>query len=275
MLKRKIYKAIKNKTLLNLLFVLILSSIVFETTSAQQLTASTKTDSFENNLSNIWSKEMSNTSYSGALSTNYSVDGNYSYRIELHKGDSLPRSEIKLNSEQPLEEHIYKFNILLPKGTEEDYKIDPNSSEILAQWHNTPDQNEPWTSPPLALRTKNGHYYLDRLWDDAQISSNTGIYRKGNYATYDLGSYEGDKGKFVEWKFHVKWGWLASQKPILEVYKNGVKILDCSGKPNTTNDKKGVYMKLGIYKWEWGPSYTVTPSILTKRVVYYDNVTIQ
>lgn len=233
-------------------------------------------DSFENGLSEQWYCEMPNNSYSGTVSKRYSIDGYSSLRIELRKSDTQvydgKRSEISLDANPPLQEYTYSFSILLPKGGEEDYSLDPTGSEIIAQWHNTPDPGEPWTTPPLALRTFHGHYVLDRCWDDAPITSNEQMTQKGQRASYDLGSYENDKGKFINWKFHVKWGWLDQQHPFLEVYKDDEEILRADG-PNTTNDKVGVLMKLGIYKWDW--SQTNDTSILTRRVIYYDNVKIE
>lgn len=85
----------------------------------------------------------------------------------------------------------------------------------------------------------------------------------------DLGSYENDKGKWVDWVFHVRWGWLKEQSPITEVYKNGVLVFERNGYPNAMNDAKGVFPKLGIYKWAWKDLNNT--SILTKRVIYYDD----
>jgi len=87
--------------------------------------------------------------------------------------------------------------------------------------------------------------------------------------------YEGDKGKYVTCKFHVTWGWLASQDPILGIYKDGVKILDLNGLPDTTNDKVSNYMKQGIYKWDWAQDPDNDTSILTERIIYYSNVSIK
>lgn len=233
-------------------------------------------EGFEGRLSSFWDVEMANSTYSGKISSKYARKGAKSCRVELRKTDpnvyGSKRAEISLPNEKPLEEHWYSFSTLLPRGGLEDYSTDSKSAEILAQWHNIPDQGEPWTSPPLALLTSNGHWFINRFWDDAKITSNEQMRQKGYYSTHDLGSYIGDKGTWVDWKFHIKWGWLKSQNPILEVYKNNKKVLDCNGLPNTTNDDMGVYMKLGIYKWDW--TERKTASIINKRVVYYDEVIV-
>ncbi len=234
-------------------------------------------DTFEQQIGSTWYTEMPNNTYSGQVSANYMLNGKDSYRIELRKSDpnvnGSKRSEIATNPVQQLSEHTYNVSILLPKGGSEDYALDPQGSEIITQWHNTPDVGEAWTTPPLALRTYNGHYVLERCWDAAPITSDAQMTAEGNRASYDLGSYIQDKGKWVNWTFHIKWGWLASQKPILEVYKNGVNVLNLDGLPNTTNDKVGTYWKMGLYKWDWAQGSQDT-SVLSDRVIYFNNVSM-
>ncbi|NPV90426.1 MAG: hypothetical protein HPY50_06615 [Firmicutes bacterium] len=225
-----------------------------------------------------WEREMANNKYSGSVSTDYYADnGMPGYRFELRRTDpyveNSKRSEVRRSSfETALEEHTYYFDTYLPAGGDEDFAYDPTSCEILAQWHNVPDPGEEWTMPPLALQIWNGEYDVCRAWDDAPLSTYDSIMEKGNYKEYEVGKIAGDKGKWVHWKFHVKWGWKASQDPKLEVYKDGVKVLDLNGLPNTMNDQVGVCQKLGIYKPDW--SGNPKASILNKRVVYYNNVFI-
>ena len=128
---------------------------------------------------------MTNEIYSGTISSAYTLDGKTSLRVELQRDDPIvnasKRSELALKfSESPLESHTYSVAILLPSGGEEDYALDENGSEIILQWHNVPDDNEPWTTPPLALRTYNGRYVLERCWDDDPFSTDESMSLK-NY----------------------------------------------------------------------------------------------
>lgn len=233
-------------------------------------------DGFESgNKNGYWDSELPSASSGKAVKTRAST-GSYSFRMELNKSDPVvagnKRAEISLNTEKPLEEHWYGVSIYLPADADEYYSDDENSPESLLQWHNYPDIGEDWTSPPLSLITQNGNYYISRCWDDAPITSDDQIDKKGYTGLYDLGSYHKDMGKWVRWVFHIKWGWSADQDPITEVYKNGIKVLELNGLPNTTNDKKGVYLKVGIYKWDWNLASSL--STLARRVVYYDNIAI-
>jgi len=129
-------------------------------------------DSFEGGIRSIWSREMVNDTYSGAVSKAHVLDGETALRVELRKEDPIingcKRSELAMGvHERPLETHTYSVGILLPSGGEEDYALDKRGSEIILQWHNVPDPGEEWTTPPLALRTYNGQYILEQCWDDA------------------------------------------------------------------------------------------------------------
>ncbi len=235
-------------------------------------------DSFENGLGKEWIRLMANDTYSGAASAKYAREGARSYRIELRKTDPIvnkgKRSEIITYKPASVAgEYIYNFSILLPKDGSEDYALDPKGGEIIAQWHNMPDPGEEWTYPPLALRTRgDGHYVLERYWDEEPMSTVQKMNAEGKKACYDLGPYLDDKGKWVDWTFHIKWGWLASQYPIIEIYKNYAKIFELKDEPNTTNDKEGVRLQIGMYKWEWGHT---EESILTNRVIYLDDISIK
>lgn len=228
-------------------------------------------EGFENDLSSwYWYKETAGLPHSQTFNSDIKKTGNKSLRIELKKDDpevaNSKRCEIMLRSEEPLEEHWYGVSIFLPNSENEDFKYD-DEHEILMQWHTSPDVGEENVSPPLSLTTYKGRYIIAQNTDEGRFSKQFNPYTLKSFNT-DIGEYENDKGKWVDWVFHVKWGWLADQNPILEVYKNGVLVCERNGMPNCMNDKKGVYLKLGIYKWSWKG---VSNSIVNNRVVYYDD----
>lgn len=227
-----------------------------------------------NILGAIWDKEYPDAGAS--ISTTYAKTGTKSLRLELNNTDAnvsgSKRSEIAVKTiEQPNEEHWYCFSIYLPDGGEEDYALDPDSTESIAQWHGYPDAEDYTDIPaPLYLATRNGKYSVRVAYCADAITTSENV----TQAMYDLGSYVADKGHWVDWTFHVKWGWLPEHKTILEVYKNDVLVLERNNQPNMYNDAHGVYQKLGIYKWDWNePDYG--GSILTKRVIYYDAIKVK
>jgi len=226
-----------------------------------------------------WIPSNSAQAWSQTWDTSIKRSGTKSMRMEVRNtdpdADGSKRSEVGSFSEQPLEEHWYTISTYLPSGGADDYALDSASVESFWQWHNVPDTGlgETFTSPPLLLLTSfDGHYHCLLRWDDAAVSTNASMNSKGFYADVDLGDFTADKGQWVDWVMHVKWGWLPEHNPILELYKNGVKIMDRNGMPNTMNDQVGTYMKFGIYKWDWKSNPSA--SVLTKRVIYFDNVSV-
>lgn len=230
---------------------------------------------FENASLSGWSAEVAPVPYAVQFVASPAPvrSGTQAVRLELRRNDpdvaGSRRVELTRAGAVQNGEYWYAFSVFLPT----DYAAD-RSPEVLAQWHNYPDfsQGETWMSPPLALQTRAGRWSITRLWDDAAVSSNVSVSAKGFIRVHDLGANDSDKGRWTNWVFHVKWGWLASQNPKLEVYKNGVLVLNQNGLPNTTNDRVAPYFKMGIYKWDWkeDPLRSDTYS----RVVYFDRVVI-
>jgi hypothetical protein len=219
-------------------------------------------------IGDIWDKEYIDGK--AAISTDFAKTGTKSLRMELNSTDAdvsgSKRCELAIKTaEQPREEHWYMFSTYLPNGGEEDYALDQSSTESIAQWHQTSDAEDFGGAVPLYLATRNGRYSvrINSCVDAVATSENI----TQNF--FDLGVYAVDKGRWVDWAFHVRWGWLEEHRPLVEVFKNGKRILR-STIPNTYNDSVGVYQKLGIYKWDWKD--TPENSVLTQRVVYYDCV---
>lgn len=242
-------------------------------------------DNFDSPVINtdIWIKDFAEEkSYAATIVPNpiNDMDGSDTViRFELRKDDpdvhSSRRSEINMrgkNDKIPQNcERWYAFKIFIPS----DYETD-TASEILAQWHGSPDTGidengdqillEPYTNPCLALFLTNDNWSFRVVWDSEKISNGTTADK------YSIGSWPVTKGEWTSWVFHIKWGWNSSHNTILEIYKNGELIANCNGKPNASNDDLAPYFKLGIYKWDWaGETGT---SITDKRIVYYNSFKI-
>ncbi|MBN1508228.1 MAG: polysaccharide lyase [Sedimentisphaerales bacterium] len=173
----------------------------------------------------------------------------FSYRTEV----SGPRAEIG-------KEYWYGFSILLP----EDYAPD-HIWEIVAQWHGVPDfdAGENWRNPVMALSTTNGHWGWVSRWDAKRNTFESGMREYGGTHNYDLGPYQ--KGVWTDWVVHVKWSY--RQDGLLQVWKDGVKVIDQDG-PNAFNDKDGPFFKMGLYKG-WSDPNRRSDKV-SKRVLYHD-----
>jgi hypothetical protein len=223
--------------------------------------------SYTDVLGTLWDKEY--VEGRATLSTTHARTGTKSLRMELNSTDTnisgSKRCGIAAKRvEQPREEHWYMFSIYLPAGGSEDYALDPESAESIVQWHQYPDTGDAGGPAPLYLATRNGRYSLRINSCTDAVTTLENVVQ--NF--FDLGSYVEDKGKWVDWAFHVRWGWLPEHTPLVEIFKNGKRIFR-STLPNAYNDIQGTYQKLEVYKWDWADN--PENSILTQRVVYYDN----
>ena len=79
-----------------------------------------------------------------------------------------------------------------------------------------------------------------------------------------VGSTGGDKGKWTDWVFHIKFDDRSNGNGFLEAWKNGNKVLDYRGRIGDTSSDP--YMKIGP---QISPSKYYCP-----RTVYYDNIRI-
>lgn len=175
--------------------------------------------------------------------------GSYSTRYELRKTDGLigsgKRSEaLRYSKSEPVVkvERWYAASYYLPA----DYVTDA-APEIVTQWHTNIG------SPPLALWTQNGQWRITRFGNKQTIV--------GNYT----------KNKWTDFVFHVKWS--AGSDGLVEVWKDGVKVLTFNGATILTGTTYGAYMRTGLYKWPWNPTSSIVSST-TKRVLYVDDVRI-
>ena len=167
------------------------------------------------------------------------------------------RTEARVIAADPLvgKEYWYGFSVYLPTDFVPDLKC---YWELIAQWHSNPDDGDKLVGPPIALSSNRGE------WQVINRSTGTRILKDASDVrtrTFSLGKYV--TGRWTNWVFRVKWSY--GTDGILEVWKNGVKVISAKG-PNTFNDARMPFFKMGIYKgWKAG-----MPSSVTRRVVYHD-----
>lgn len=162
-------------------------------------------------------------------------------------------------------EYWYGFSIFLPK----DYVID-NRTEIIAQFHGTPDVGESWFLPNLGLHITENHYEINRYWDSKHI---TNWAERDGEDHYTFGNVINELGKWTDWVFNVKWNYNKDGDGFMKIWKDGVLIFDKKG-PNCSNDDLGPFLRFGMYKWDWKHTEEEIPSNTSHRVIYHDEYKI-
>ncbi len=188
------------------------------------------------------------TAYSVQRSTGFARFGNYSIRFELRKtdgdiGGSKRAEALRYTRSEPLTkcERWYGASTFLPT----EYVTDP-AAELVTQWHTDAG------SPPLALWTQNGQWKVVIM---------------GKITV--LGNYE--KNKWVDWVYHVKWS--SASDGLVEIWKDGVKVISKAGANIYSNAIGGAYFRVGLYKWPWKQGSNPA-STTTKRVMYVDETRV-
>lgn len=202
-----------------------------------------------------------------SISDSVAHSGRYSLKFVLRKSDPAvangKRAEVAMKPELNAKtERWVGFSVFLPAT----FTPDP-APEIIQQWHDMPDLSDGgvWRSPPFALYTQNGHWFLAIKSSAKRLTSNKDLSSKD----YDLGPCV--NSQWINWVFHVRFSW--EDDGLIEVWQNGNLVQTING-PNTYNDKVGNYFKLGIYKWVWMPEKDKGISTTTEREVFYDDVRI-
>ncbi|MDQ3291119.1 MAG: polysaccharide lyase [Bacteroidota bacterium] len=208
---------------------------------------------FEPTLSSYFRKQVY-TPYALTMSNDFVRNGAYSARFEMQNGDGSVRSEILLPAESE-SNRWYGTSLYLPSNSwENDYNAE--GWDIISQWHAVEDAGEEARLPPLALTVAKGRLSFVINWTSEAVNTNATVSGK---KVFDLGPLE--KDKWLDMVYHINFS--HESDGILEVWKNGVKVVDYRG-PNCYNDQTYPYFKAGIYKRRW---YDIT-----KRVLYIDEV---
>jgi hypothetical protein len=210
-----------------------------------------------------WYERSIYKAWSANLNTSKHRAGKSSVMFDLIRGTDVtngPRAEFGMDTKNTSKESWYGFSNFFPA----DYVSDP-ATEVINQWQAYPDFDlgEQWRSPALDLEIKGDRFKVAIRSSSAAINSgqNTAV----DYL--DLGPVDHDK--WIDWVFHIKWD---ASYGTLQIWKNGVLILERLNKPIGYNDKFFPYFKIGIYKWEWNMPNTVSTS--TKRIYYADEVRV-
>tara|TARA_R110002096_G_scaffold55607_20_gene142532 strand:- start:84 stop:908 length:825 start_codon:yes stop_codon:yes gene_type:complete len=149
------------------------------------------------------------------------------------------------------EEYWYGFSTFWPDDWEPD-----TQAELFVQWIG-------WRNygPSLAIYIYGEDYCIKKRWAAGETS----------YKNLWRGKITEDKGDWVDWVFHVRWS--AGENGLVEVWKNGKKIITDAGR-NCGPGQLADYFKFGIYKWPWREPPEKTPSTVTRRTLYIDEIRI-
>lgn len=134
----------------------------------------------------------------------------------------------------------------------------------LLEFHNMPDTSigELFRIPSVNLFTERDFIFL-RIWvaRDRNNSTTDGKTKYISQKTFKLGRMV--KDRFFNWKFHFRFS--AFEDGLIQIWQDGILILDYKG-ANTYNDRYGLTLMFGAYKWPW---YDTKSLSTIKYLKYY------
>jgi hypothetical protein len=190
-------------------------------------------------------------------------DDNAAYRCEIVAKDQNTRQGYLYQEIGKI--YWYGFSTFIPR----DYITD-NLTELIAQFHGTPDEGEAWFLPNFSLHITENHYEIYRYWDSRRI---TDWKNHDGDDHYVFGNISDDKEKWTDWVFQVKWSFEKEGDGFMKIWKDGVLIFDKKG-PNCSNDALGPFLRFGLYKWDWRHTEQQKPGNTSHRVIYHDEYRI-
>lgn len=180
-------------------------------------------------------------------------NGSQAARFEMRRADSgVIRAEHAGKKAESDRHRWYGLSLYLPS---QNWQTD-SEWDIITQFNSQKDAGEVTLSPPISLVVVNGRMILKVNWATARLHTKADGEKK-----FDLGPVE--KDKWLDFVYHINFSYKSDG--ILEVWKNGSKVVDYSG-PNSYNDAVVPWFKSGIYKRKW--------SSATNRVLYVDEVRV-
>jgi hypothetical protein len=196
--------------------------------------------------------------------------GRYAARFELVRGDPLVRSnqraEVRLPAATMGQEYRYMFSVFLPA----DWVADSLPTNLV-QWHSVSDKLllEGGPSMPLRLAVIGDRWIIDNFWDSKWVTKFAYMpeHPEGNRLLWS-GSL--DRGRWVNWEFHVRWSWQGDG--LVEVLKDGALVVHATG-PDTYHDLVAPYMKFGVYVPAWSVAEVQSP--VRRRVAYFGDIVVE
>ena len=200
-----------------------------------------------------------------------SRNGSRSLKTYLHKFNSQRsyRTEIvskSLKNAQFKDDYWYGFSTYVPSNHIADHK---KNVDLLFQWHAVGVGSKVSRgSSVLAVMIEGNNWLVKSSWNTTWKGDKNSP-GKGA-ASWLLGPVA--KGKWTDWVVHAKWS--ASNDGVLEVWKNGKRVVTRNG-PNAYNDPKGPYLKFGLYKPRWRQSNDkLSNPRITSRTYYHDSIKV-
>ncbi|MGB3452328.1 MAG: heparin lyase I family protein [Moheibacter sp.] len=167
----------------------------------------------------------------------------------------------------PNQNYYFEFEIMVPDDFvfESQNCSNPSKSnyELTGQWHFSYAVLKGQTMSPISLRIVCNQWMLNLNPNNDKEEKDTDFISLGNI----------EKGKWVNWKFQIKFS--NKKRGKIKVWKNGLLVFSKEKSKNIFAKKVNglpvtVYLKIGVYKPHWWSR----ESDVSEREINFDNVKV-
>jgi peptide/nickel transport system ATP-binding protein len=192
---------------------------------------------FEDGTLDGWSTRRLVGPWSARADTSRARTGRFSCRFELRPQDTVSqgnRAELRdWWNAPPGSECWYGFSTFLPV----DFAPPPDTSIVLAQWHDQARLGEPSGKPPIALRYRGGVL---------RFTGAAGVVASPTPEIVHLfGETAATAGTWMDFILRVQWP--SGGDGAVECFVNGESLFRFNGPLGYCNQTLGPYFKLGLY----------------------------
>lgn len=224
---------------------------------------------FTNHKNNSIISSDGNTTMHISNDPDKSRNSNKVLTVPLNYDDPISyRTEIKIESFPEFKKNIVyeiSFEIYIPQIWQWD-----ELSDMIMQLHAVPDKFEFNRNPPLGLEIINNKFKFI-IYSDKNKRTITNIFtKKHQYSNTPREYFIGDVTKERWHGFTIQFKNSYEDDGYVNIYLDRKLVLQDKG-PNCFNDEKGLYLKLGNYKYAWRKKTTKN---ITNRLHFIDNIKI-
>lgn len=200
----------------------------------------------------------------GACVTTQVNGGDYAFLSSVSHSNSLTggyHCELGRYALRPERERWWGFAVLIPENW-----VDDANNCVIMQGHQLPDTSEPDRAPSLVMRIQNNQLIIESRWDDTAISAPTAYGLGGTIRNNTVHTSTLQKGVWMNFVFRANFDCMPNGDGLLEVWKDGVKIVTHPG-PNCYNDQRTGTIRFGLYKRYYAANNQTAPV-----TAFYDQI---
>ena len=191
-------------------------------------------------------------------------DSSYTYRTQVipAASDDLPPDTQQTFRFDIGKEYWFGYSMYVPSDFVADF---PGITDNVGGWQASPDTGEDYRIGCLALFIDEDRWKWRLSWDERAFTPDESWPHTMFLYEAKMGS---SIGSWTDWVLNVKFS--PNDDGFVKLWRNRELVATYHGSV-CSNDQKGPYLQMGVYKWSWKPWHDPPyESKMEERLFYYD-----